>query len=59
MDKIYQILKYCLITVLCSIELQMYNIDIISFFFLLICIILQMNSSEILPSACFKGIISF
>ena len=59
MDKIYQILKYCLITVLCSIELQMYNIDIISYFFLLICIILQMNSSEILPSACFKGIISF
>ena len=33
MDKIYQIMKYCLITVLCSIELQMYNVDIISFFF--------------------------
>ena len=59
MDKIYQILKYCLITVLCSIELQMYNIDIISYFFLLICIILQMNSSEILPSVCLKRIISF
>lgn len=46
-----------------SIELQMHNVDIgflgFFFFLLLICIILHMNSSEILLSGCFKVIIRF
>lgn len=33
MDKNYQIVKYCLITVLYPIKAQMYKVDIVFFFF--------------------------
>ena len=61
MDKNYQIMKYYLITVPCAIELKMHNVHIgvLGGFLLLICIILHMNSSEILSSGYFKVTISF